>query len=143
MNALYIIPLLSFFGPLPIMVLEWIIPFPSVIEEFFSVLIVVFILKEEKKIKRKLINLVILSGILFSISESFLYLTNILALGNMKLFFVRLIFTTLIHTSNIIFIYLLGKRGVYWLIVSVVIAILMHYLYNNFFVYLIVEKVGF
>ncbi|TXG77091.1 hypothetical protein E6Q11_03360, partial [Candidatus Dojkabacteria bacterium] len=78
MSIIYLILFASFIAPLPIMVIEWLLPYPSVIEEIFSVIIVLLILKQEKFLKKNLFIFVVLAGILFSISESFLYLNNII-----------------------------------------------------------------
>ncbi len=139
MNVLYLILFAAFVAPLPILFIEWIIPIPSIIEELFTVLIVLLIYKQEKVLKKSLLKYLVLAGILFSVSEAILYLNNIFLNGNTNLFLIRLVFTTIIHTSNFIFIYLLGKKGVYWLILAFIIAVLIHYIYNKWIVYMIVN----
>lgn len=142
MISVYLLLFISFISPLPLLTIEKILPFPSIIEELFGLIIVLLFLKYEKKLKKNLFWFVLLAGLLFSLSESIIYLNNIFQIGNNNLFVIRLAFTALIHTANLLFIYLLGKKGVYWLIIALIIAIAIHFIYNNYLVYYIVAKLN-
>ena len=129
--------LLALFLPLGLIPIEKMFPYPHVIEELAKALLVLAIYQKEKQLDKKLFNLVLLSGLLFTISESIFYLINILNLGDLSMIPKRLLFTGILHCGTIVTMYLLGRKNNINFAVAVFLSIIAHYLYNlwagNFF----------
>jgi hypothetical protein len=115
--------LLCLFAPLPLWLIEQLLPFPFVIEELFKYVIVKFA-PSQKDFRFPLI-----AGILFSLSESILYLINFFQLGNFELFPYRIMLTTLLHTTTFCLLYNFRSSRLFS-IMSLLLAIIIHYLYN-------------
>lgn len=72
----------------------------------------------------------ILFGALFGISESFLYLNQIVQLGKLTPFFEHLLFTVPMHTLSAFLIALFGSFGKKYLAIGFVLALLLHFSFN-------------
>lgn len=129
-----LIPLISATGPMLLWLVELYAPYPFIVEEVFKGIIVYLILKEKAAHQEKL---VIISALLFSISENFLYIFNFSMVGNINIFLLRLVLTTFMHTATFLIIYQAGRRNIAWLPIGVILGGLVHYFYNelisNFF----------
>jgi len=123
--------LASFSAPLFLLPIEKLYPFPYLLEELVKLIIVEAIINAEKKIKDNFVVWVILAGVLFTISESVFYLTNILANGNLILLPKRLILTGTLHLGTILLLYVFLKKNLFWAIVGLSSTILIHYFYNS------------
>lgn len=121
-------PLLSVVGPLLLWPIELILPYPFIVEEIFKAVIVYLILEVSSKKSQE--KLVIASAILFSLSESVLYIFNISLVGNINDFILRFIITTIMHTSTFLVIYLLGRINTKYLALGVLTGATIHYFYN-------------
>jgi len=111
------------FAPLPLWLIETLLPFPYLIEEIFKF----FIVKKTPSKTNYLYPLIL--GIVFSISETMLYLTNFFLLGNFTNLINRLIFTTILHTLTFTLQYF-AKNNHYLSIIMLIVSILIHYFYN-------------
>lgn len=110
-------------GPLPLWLMEQIWPFPYLIEEVFKFGVVKY-----APIKNNWWYPIIF-GVVFSVSESILYMINFLALGNFSNLPIRLISTTVLHTG--LFVGQYACRGNKMLsLVGLAVAIGIHYIYN-------------
>ena len=119
---LLILSLICLFAPLPLWLVEVILPFPYIIEELFKFIIV-------KKINSTSFWAPLLLGLLFSISESVLYLTNFFQLGDFSLLPLRILLTTTLHCGLFLLQYSFRSHRYFsWL--SLFLAILIHLLYN-------------
>ena len=130
MITVILVLLFSLAAPLPLLVVEKFLPYPFVVEELIKLIFVLILISEEKKLKKNLFPVVVICGILFSISESIFYLLNILALQTYSVFFERIIFTGIVHISTFIIILFFARKKKYWWILGFMIAIIIHFLYN-------------
>lgn len=118
-------------APFVLWPIELLLPFPYIIEELVKALIVFFIAKEA--IDRPLqIVLIILSGLLFTVSETILYSLNISLVGNWVTLADRLLLTGALHIGTLLLILgftFIKKR---LLPVGVILAMIVHFLFNYF-----------
>ena len=128
MNFIVFAFLLSLVGPLFLLPVEKIFPYPWLVEELFKLIIVWLILKS--KLGKNYLVLAIFAGLLFAFSEAIFYLTNILALGNLGLFPQRLFLTSFLHSGTTLLIAVFGKKGGWWWITGFWGAVLIHGIYN-------------
>jgi uncharacterized membrane protein len=123
------LPLVAAIGPMLLWPIEIFLPYPFIVEEVFKAILVYFILHSRNNKYQQ--ALVISSAILFSLSESILYLFNIVLTGNSQIFLLRLGLTTTMHLSTFLIIYLLGKVSIKLLPLGILIGAIIHYLYNH------------
>ena len=130
MTVVVLILLFSLVAPLPLLVIEKVFPYPFIIEELIKLIFVFILVTQENKFKKNMLPFVIISGILFAVSESIFYLINIFASQAFMVFFQRLLMTGIMHSVTILIIYLFTKRRRYWWILGFIIAMIVHFLYN-------------
>lgn len=114
----------SLFSPFPLWLIQQFLPFPHFIEEIFKFFLVRFT-PVTKKWQYPLIL-----GLVFTFSESFLYLINFFQLGDFSLFLPRLFLTSILHTSTFFILYY-SKDKPYLSIISLFLTIIIHYFYNQ------------
>jgi hypothetical protein len=114
----------SLFSPFPLWLVQQFLPFPHFIEEIFKFFLVRFTPKTNNW------RYPLILGLAFSFSESILYLINFFQLGDFSLFLPRLFLTSLLHTSTFFLLYY-SKNKTYLSIISLLIAITIHYFYNQ------------
>ncbi|MEK7634006.1 MAG: hypothetical protein AAB437_04140 [Patescibacteria group bacterium] len=124
------VPLLALILPLILIPVEKILPYPYIIEELVKLVLVLAIYQKEKQLNRSLSFFVLLSGLLFTLSESIFYLINIFALGDLTMIPKRFFFTGILHISTLMTIYLFGKKNNIGLLISLLLSISIHYYYN-------------
>lgn len=132
MKKILLALLFSLSSPLLLIPIEKILPYPYLIEEITKLIIVKAIFQAEKKFKKDFFVFIILTGVLFSFSESILYLTNIFLLGDLFLLPKRLVSTTALHLLTIFILYFSLKKGNKFILIGLGITIFLHYLYNRF-----------
>ena len=120
----------SLASPLLLIPIEKILPWPYVIEEVVKLIIVVQIIKAENKTGKKLGFWILSAGVLFTVSESILYLINIFALGDISLLGKRMLFTGILHIGTFYLLYKFGRKNFYSMSLSLFLAIGIHYLFN-------------
>ncbi|MEK7495654.1 MAG: hypothetical protein AAB788_04185 [Patescibacteria group bacterium] len=127
-----VLPVLLFalISPLILIPVEKILPYPYIIEELAKLIIILMIFKKEKLFNKKLPIFVLLSGFLFTLSESIFYLINIFALGDLTTIPKRLLMTGILHIGTIMLIYLFGRKNNISLLISLFFSIAIHYFYN-------------
>src|SRR3989338_8458996 len=125
-----LIPLFASMAPLLIWPVEFIFPYPHIIEELVKGFLVYFILKSSDNTIR--IRSTILAGLLFAFSESVMYMFNILLVGTIWTFIERLILTIPLHVITTLLILLSGMRKKELLPLGVVAAMFLHYFFNLF-----------
>lgn len=123
------LPLVSAIGPLLLWPIELFLPYPFIIEEIFKAIVIYFILRSHNIRQQQV--LVLTSAILFSFSESVMYISNIFLTGSIPIFLLRLGLTTTMHLSTFLIIYLLGRVSIKLLPLGVLIGAIIHYLYNH------------
>lgn len=125
-----LIPLFASVAPFLIWPIEFVFPYPFVVEELVKLLIVFFILKSLNK--KTMIILAILAGIFFAFSESVLYISNIILVGTPWTFIERLIITTPLHVITILLILFSGMWRRIFLPLGVAAAMILHFFFNLF-----------
>ena len=122
--------LLALASPFLLLSIEKFLPYPHFIEEAVKLIVAVMIIKAERQTKENLWVWVFMAGFLFAISESILYLADLLALGNYMLFPQRLVLTGGLHTGTVMLMYFLGRKSYLGLAVGFVGAVIIHYFFN-------------
>jgi len=128
MNFIIFAFLFSLVGPLFLLPVEKIFPYPWLVEELFKLGVVWLILKS--KPGKKYLFLATFAGFLFAFSETIFYLTNIFALGNLAIIPKRIFFTSALHLGTIFLMTIFGKKGGFWWLVGFLGAVLIHMIYN-------------
>ncbi len=110
-------------GPILLIPVEIILPYPAVVEEIYKFLII------DKKTKKTFRPLV--AGLVFAVSETILYTNQILGKQNGWVVIVeRLVLTAIMHSTTMLIIYLGKKRDQKWGFVGLLTAIIIHTIYN-------------
>ena len=117
-------------SPLFLILLEKALPYPYVIEEIVKLFFVTLILGQEKIKKQSLLWYVVLWGGLFAVSETLFYLSNILMLQTYGVFFMRLVYTGILHVATVVIIYLFSKKIQNGWMLGFTLAMIIHFLYN-------------
>lgn len=134
MNSLLLLPLLAAISPFFLLLIEIIFPYPHIVEELAKALIILVARYEGWKThegaSQKEIQIIILSGILFALSETVLYLFNIYLVGDLSLLLLRLILTAFLHVLTFLIIFILMKKSFVLAVLGVLIAILIHFAFN-------------
>jgi len=110
--------------------------YSEVVEESVKALVVVYLIAKLASTKSKILAAV-LFGLLFGLSESMLYLTNILQVGDMNVFVYRLMFTIPMHTATVLLMTLATLRVRWYILFGLVNAIILHLIFNNYIINLI------
>lgn len=118
-----ILLVICLFAPFPLWLIETVLPYPYLIEEIFKLIIIKKISADNKYWYS------ILLGIVFSLSESILYLINFFQLGNFNLFPLRILMTTTMHTFLFLLLYTFRSNKL-TLIISFIIAVVIHFFFN-------------
>ncbi len=114
---------ISLFAPFPLWLIESVLPWPFVFEELFKLMMV-------KQIKGSNILYPIILGVLFSVSETMMYLINFLQLGNFEQLPLRIVLTTTLHVGTYGIMYGLRKYK-YGLYLGLLLGILIHWEFNR------------
>ncbi|PIZ66662.1 hypothetical protein COY15_00525 [Candidatus Roizmanbacteria bacterium CG_4_10_14_0_2_um_filter_39_12] len=137
MIEVLLILLFALILPLILIPVEKIFPYPHIVEELTKLVLVLKIYQIEKQLNKNLSFFVILSGLLFTLSESIFYLINIFTLGDLTMIPKRLFFTGILHIGTLMLIYIFGRKNNVGLLIILLFSIVIHYLYNqwagNFF----------
>lgn len=123
MRQHFLLPLFTAFSIFPLWIIEQVFPFPFLIEEVFKLASLTYFKPTR--------SMAIFSGLIFSLSESFLYLAPILSTGSFGQFFIRLTTTTLLHTTTYTIIYLGAARGAIESLASLIVSIIVHFYFNQ------------
>ncbi len=124
MTALY-----SLFAPFLLWPIEYLFPYPYVVEELAKTVIVFFALKSKASLSTYYRTFII-AGVLFAFSETVLYMININLFGRVSLIFIRFFSTSILHSLTFIIIAAFGLKNKRLIGVGFVLSALIHYLYN-------------
>jgi hypothetical protein len=111
---------LALAAPLFLWSVEYLLPYPYIVEELFKAGLVYYPPKDSS------FKNVFFLDLVFSLSESMMYLFNFLSLGSFQGLGGRLILTSGLHSLTF-FLYFWGRR---FLILMLPMAALIHYLFN-------------
>lgn len=126
-----LLPLMALMAPFLVWPIEMVLPYPHIVEEIVKSILVYNLISIPNK-KTQLILGVTL-GILFSLSESVLYLFNFYNLTSIVPLFQRLLLTSSLHVLTIIIMILTTFKNKKLLFLGVIFAVIIHYIYNLFF----------
>jgi hypothetical protein len=115
-------PLLALFAPLLLWPVEYFLPFPAIIEELVKATLVYF----TKSVSKSL-----LVGLSFSLSETILYLPNLISQADVSLLVARLLITTTLHTSTCLIMAYTAFKLKKSLFLGLLISIILHQIYNS------------
>lgn len=135
---IYFLPLGGLVLPFFSWVVETVLPYPYIVEELGKFALVVLSWNiPGKSAKIKTIGL---AGFFFALSENIFYLFNFSVYGSLSAFFLRLFLTSLLHiiTSLVILIPTIKNKKL--AIISLPLAILIHYLYNSLLLLYFIPK---
>ncbi|QQG41630.1 MAG: PrsW family intramembrane metalloprotease [Candidatus Woesebacteria bacterium] len=119
------IVLFALIGPFLVWPVEYFLPYPSFVEELFKAILIYFLPQKNYKT-------VVISGVAFALTETVLYAFNIFNFGGLELMLTRLLSTSILHSATFLTIYIFGKNGGWRLIIGLIIAVLIHYIYNTY-----------
>ena len=120
--------ILSILAPLVLIPVETILPYPYIVEEIVKFMIVVGFSKSNKEH----IFAPILGGFLFSLTETFLYIPNIMAIGQPHIIFERIFITGGMHVATILLMYLGLRKKTVIGIAALILSIMIHYFFNKY-----------
>lgn len=117
--------------PIILIPIESIIPYACIVEEIVKFGLVFGLAKTKKN------HLVapLLAGFLFNLTETFLYIPNIIKIGDPTLLIKRLLITGFMHMFTTTLMYLGVRKNIYFGILSLIIATSIHCLFNYLFSY--------
>lgn len=122
------IPLIAAIAPFILWPIELFLPFPYIIEEIAKGLLVFFAMELPGRAIQ--VKIVLVSAVIFTFSETVLHVFNISLVGDLSTLLTRFILTAILHSLTMLII-LISAIKTKWLIVAgVVIAMIIHYLYN-------------
>lgn len=121
------IPFLALIAPFILWPIEIFFPYPHIAEEMTKALLVYLLLKNPL-FSQKIYGAIIV-GFLFGLTENFLYLFSPGSLANQLLRFVLTMPLHVISTLTILALGLIDKRLIF---IGLILAMLIHYLYNMY-----------
>jgi RsiW-degrading membrane proteinase PrsW (M82 family) len=128
-----IIILFALASPFLLWPVEFVFPYPHIVEEFYKVLIVFYILTNEN-IRNRRYWLALLFGVFFALSETVFYATNFLMIGKGSFLAQRLILTGSMHTITTFVILISALFGRKMLFFGFLMAVLIHFVFNSYVV---------
>lgn len=122
------LPLFAAISPFFLWPIEFIAPYPHIIEELAKAILVWFIIKIPSTGSR--VRLAIASGVLFALSESIFYIININLVGNIQTLVQRLALTISLHVLTILIMLYFFSKDRRLIPVGLILAMLAHLSYN-------------
>jgi hypothetical protein len=119
----FVIYLFAAVGPFFLLPIQFILPFPYLVEELYKLGLLLSIYQIDRK---SLILDAIILGLLFSFSESIFYLPSI----NLETFVLRFVITLPMHLLTIVIMALIIQKNIRLAPIGLLLAILIHYLFN-------------
>lgn len=126
----YIFEFLAITTIMPILLIpvEMLLPYPYIVEELAKF----FLVKVLAEKKDNLWHAAIVGGFLFTLTETFLYLPNIVETGDYSFFYERLFYTGILHCTTFLTMFMGWRKNYIWAAISLSLAVATHYLFNWF-----------
>ena len=124
-----LLPFFALAAPFVLWPIEQLLPYPYIVEELFKGCLVWQIIRSPL---RRPVLIVALTGLLFGISETVFYLFNILLFASPDALFNRVIITIPFHITTMVVIYLPTLKNRRYILLGLLLAMGMHYLFNYF-----------
>jgi hypothetical protein len=131
-NNIYIIltPLVALIAPFLVFIIEQPLPYPYIVEELAKAVFAYLILSEDS-LGMKKIGFAALIALLFSLSETVLYLFNLYVSNTVTVVFQRLIFTSSMHAVTLVIMVTVGMVNKKYLPLGILLGVIIHYSYNR------------
>ena len=126
-------PLFALIAPFLVWPIEFLLPYPHIVEEIAKGFLIYLVLDIKKTSDKILTALAV--GLLFSFSETVLYLFNIFAVGDLSILFKRMAYTIPLHLITVLIILFPALKDKRLLVVGIILAGVLHYLYNKYLAY--------
>lgn len=128
---LEILPIIALVSPFLVWPIEYLLPYPYLVEESIK-LVAVYIILNSAAIPWQKVKSALIFGTLFALSETVFYFFNIVPAASFTLLVQRGLLTTVLHSLTTLLILLPGLKSRKFLVLGLLLAILVHYLYNYF-----------
>lgn len=115
--------------PIVLIPVEKMAPYPYIVEEIAKAVLIFQILKNSKRKNQLALTLTV--AFLFALSENIFYSTNFITNGIFYNFWQRFLLTTSLHLLTAIIILLPSQKKVKLMAPATLLAMLIHYLYNQ------------
>ncbi len=116
---------------LPIEQLLLVIPFIYVLEDVFKSGLIWHHQQNPHRTSSLSIGKVVVLGVVFTVSETTLYLTNFLLLNNFSLLALRLLLTGVLHVGTFLVMFFGRKKGAVGLSFGFILSALIHIVFNE------------
>jgi RsiW-degrading membrane proteinase PrsW (M82 family) len=116
--------------PIILIPMVWLTGYSEIVEEIIKALVVLFLILRLPDHKTQILAGMSF-GLLFGLSENFLYLNQIFQLGDFGMFWQRILWTMPMHIITTLVILFSGLAGKRFLVVGLVGAIILHALFNG------------
>lgn len=124
----FLVPLIAAIAPFIIWPIELLLPYPYIIEEIAKGFLVFFALD---CVNRSLqVKIVLAAALLFTLSETVLYILNISLVGNLSTLLTRFILTAILHSLTMLIILIFAFKNKWLTPLGVAAAMSIHYFYN-------------
>ena len=133
----YVLPLVAAILPFALFPIELFLPYPYLVEEVAKAVLVLFLVREGVKTKEGLVFSIIF-GVLFALSETVLYIFNIHSVGNIGVLLLRFAVTAPLHAFTTAVIFIFTSTNKKFFLLGLLIAIVLHFLFNTLVPFLIV-----
>ena len=124
----FLTPLAAAILPFVIWPIELLLPYPYIIEEVAKGILIAFVINLPGRVNQA--KIVLASAVLFTLSETVLYMLNISLVGNLSTLLTRFILTTLLHSLTMLIILIFSFKHKWLMPAGVAAAMLIHYFYN-------------
>jgi hypothetical protein len=115
-------------APLLLIPVEIIMPYPYIVEELVKFLIVLGLARKSKK----QLMAPVLGGFLFALTETFLYIPNIINVGQPSLILKRLLVTGSMHIITMLLMYTGIRKKLIIGLLAFVLSVIIHYFFNSY-----------
>ena len=126
-----ILMLAGIISPFFIIPIVKIVGYSEVIEEILKALVVVFVLNNFKPLPKRIKN-VTLFILSFGLSESLLYLNYACQLGNIDIFWQRIVLTIPMHIITALIILFSALKNKKTIILGIIVSLMIHLSFNSF-----------
>ena len=127
--AFFLLPLIALIGPIVLIPIEKVLPYPYILEEIVKVIMVFLILSTTGKIFQ--IKLATFAGFFFALSENIFYLSSPNLYTSPDIFLKRFFLVSLLHIITILAILIPSQKYRFLILPATLIAMFIHYFYNQ------------
>lgn len=123
-----LIPLIAAIVPFIIWPIEFFLPYPYIIEEIVKGILIAFVI--DLPSRNTQVKIVLASAVIFTFSETVLYIFNISLVGDISTLLTRFILTLTLHGLTMLIILISSFKSRLLIPIGIAIAVITHYFYN-------------